>query len=60
MEKVVKIISLHDRSTDYLYWMSKSPIERLETIEILRQRYISGNNDIRQGLQRVYRIIDKT
>ena len=59
MEKSVKIIQLKDKSTDFIYWMSKTDIERLQAVEILRQQYINYKNDAQSRLQRVYRIINQ-
>ena len=59
MEKVLKIISLKDRKSDFLFWKSKSFLERLEAIEFLRNQYFSLNKDVQQGFQRVCRVIDQ-
>ncbi len=59
MEKVLKITTLKEKSTDYAYWSTKSFSERLEAIEILRQHYFSLNKDVQPRLQRVCRIINQ-
>jgi hypothetical protein len=59
MEKSVKIVRLKDKNTDFLYWTSKSEIERLQAVEILRQQYINHKTDVQPRLQRVYRIINQ-
>ncbi len=59
MEKSLKIVQLKDRNTDFLYWISKSEIERLQAVETLRQQYINYKNDVQPRLQRVYRIINQ-
>lgn len=59
MEKVLKITSLKDRNTDYSYWITKSPQERLSAVELLRQNYYSLNKNVQQRFQRVLRVIDK-
>lgn len=59
MEKVLKIISIKDKQSDYAYWTTKTPQERLEAIEFLRQQYIKYKYDIQQGLQRVCRVINQ-
>ena len=59
MEKVLKITSLKDRNTDYSYWITKSPQERLSAVELLRQNYYSLNKNVQQRFQRVCRVIDK-
>ena len=46
---------LKDSSTDFLYWMSRSEVERLEAIETLRQQYINYKKDVQPRLQRVYK-----
>jgi hypothetical protein len=59
MDKVVRITSLKDKGTDFLFWKTKTDQERLEAIEFLRQQYFSLNKDIQQGFQRVCRVIEK-
>jgi len=59
MEKVVKIVSLKDRSTDFLFWSEKTDQERLAAVEILRMQYIKFRTDVEPGFQRVCRIINK-
>ncbi len=59
MERVVKIISLNDRSTDFAFWCGKTDLERLEAIELLRLQYIKFKSDVEPGFQRVCRIINK-
>ena len=59
MEKSLKIVQLKDQSTDFLYWTSKSEIERLQAVETLRQQYINYKNDVQSRLQRVYGIINQ-
>jgi hypothetical protein len=59
MEKSVKILHLKDQSTDFIYWMSKTDIERLQAVETLRQQYINYKNDVQSRLQRVYKIVNQ-
>ena len=59
MNKSLKIVQLKDKNTDFLYWKSKSEIERLEAIEILRQQYINYKQDVQPRLQRVYRVVNQ-
>ena len=59
MEKSLKIVQLKDKQTDFLYWSSKSEIERLNAIELLRQQYINYKNDVQPRLQRIHRIINQ-
>lgn len=59
MDKVLKIVSLKDKETDFAYWLSKSPSERLEAVEYLRQQYNRFKKDVRPGFQRVCRVINQ-
>ena len=59
MGKALRIISLKDKQSDYSYWMSKSFIERLYAIELLRNQYIKFNKDVQPRLQRVCRIVNQ-
>ena len=59
MEKILKITSVKEKQSDYTYWMTKTPQDRLEAIEFLRQQYIKFKDDIQQGLQRVCRITNQ-
>lgn len=58
MEKIVKKIPLKksDRA-DIEYWKQKSPEEKLDVLQYLREEYYIFKNENRKGLQRVYRII---
>ena len=59
MEKVIKILKVQDTNTDYIFWSNKSPKERLEAIEFLRQQYIQFTN-ASQRFQKVCLIIRKS
>ena len=59
MDKSLKIVHLKDKSTDFLYWRSKTDLERLQAIEFLRAQYINYKKDVQSRLQRVYRIINQ-
>lgn len=60
MDKVLKIVKLKDKNTDFEFWKTQSYQKRLEAIEILRQQYINYKKNVQPGFQRVYRIINKT
>jgi hypothetical protein len=60
MEKVLKIVQLKDRHTDFKFWLTQSELQRLQAIEVLRQQYINFRKDVQPRLQRVYRIINQT
>ncbi len=59
MDKVLKIISLKEKTSDFSYWMTKSPQERLNAIETLRDQYIRFIKDAEPGFQRVCRVINR-
>jgi hypothetical protein len=59
MEKILKIVNLKDRNTDFQFWLTQSETQRLQAIETLRQQYINFRKDVQPGLQRVYRIINQ-
>jgi hypothetical protein len=52
-KKVVKVTSLNDIEEEKKYWMSKSPLERIEAVEINR-RMIYGRDRATSGLQRFF------
>ena len=59
MEKVLKITSVKEKQSDYSYWLTKSPQERLSAIEFLRQQFVNHQNELQSGLQRVCTVINQ-
>lgn len=59
IEKVVNIYKLGEEPKDRDYWLTKSREERLEALEFLRQQ-VYTEDDIKQGLQRVVRVIKRS
>ena len=59
MEKVVKIMHLKDKQSDYVFWQIRSYKDRLETIELLRSQYIKFDKNVQPRLQRVCRVINQ-
>ena len=57
MTVVASKSTLHDSNDDVLYWLSKSPQERVAAVEILRRHVFGGDDESRQELQRVSRVI---
>ena len=57
MEKVVKILHLKDKQSDYVFWQTRSYKDRLEAIELLRSQYIKFDKNVQPRLQRVCRVI---
>ena len=67
MEKVVNIINKSDEAEENIqYWNSRTTDERLSTIQVLREQYISLFNkqdsydESRKRLRRVYRVIKRS
>ena len=52
-KKIVKVTSLNDIEEEKRYWMSKSPLERIEAIEINR-RMIYGRDRVTSRLQKFF------
>jgi len=50
-KEIVRVTSLNDIEEKKRYWMSKSPIERIEAIEINR-RMIYGQDRVASRLQK--------
>lgn len=59
MQKSLKIVQMKDKNNDFLFWSSKTEVERLQAIETLRQQYINYKKDVQSRLQRVYRIVNQ-
>jgi len=52
-KKIVTVTSLDDIEEEKKYWISKSPLERIEAIEINR-RMIYGQDRVTSRLQRFF------
>jgi hypothetical protein len=59
MEKVIKKTSTREKNSDLEYWLTKTPQERLDALEFLRQQYINFNKDVQSRLQRVCTITNQ-
>jgi len=59
MEKILRIVSLHEQPSDYEYWISRPVSERIDAIEILRDQYIKFKKDVQPRLQRICRIVEQ-
>ena len=56
---VFKVTSLFDKPDDKEYWLSKTPEERLEAVELMRQ-VIYGYDPSTTRLQRVLEITQRS
>ena len=58
MSKEIKKMSIGEADKeDILYWKSKTPEEKLDALQELREIYYQINNESRKGFQRIYRVI---
>ena len=51
------VASLFDESDETAYWLSKTPYERLQAVELMRQ-VIYGYQPASTGLQRVFEVVE--
>lgn len=58
-KQALSVTSLHDKCDDGLYWLSKTPVERLRAIEQMRQ-VIYGYQPATQRLQRILEVTELT
>ena len=58
-KSVLSVTSLFDESDEKAYWLSKTPHERLEAVELMRQINY-GYNPITSRLQRVLEVAPLT
>ena len=59
MEKVIKKTSTREKQLDLEYWLTKSPQQRLDALEFLRQQYISFNKNVQSRFQRVCTVTNR-
>jgi len=59
IQTVFHKFSLSAEPTDFAYWQSRPPIERLAAVEEIRREFHGADYDTKPGLQRVYRIIKR-
>jgi hypothetical protein len=66
MEKIIRRIQFGEELKPYLYWLTKTPQERIAALELLRQQiylfYNNGQNKQqhpRTELQRVFKIVKR-
>lgn len=59
MGRVVRVINMKDDHGDRGFWLTKTPADRIDAIETLREQYVRFKGDVQQGLQRVCRVIEQ-
>jgi hypothetical protein len=58
MSKRLKKMGIEEaEQEDIRYWKSKSPEEKLDAVQELREIYYEINHESRKGFQRIYRVI---
>lgn len=57
--RAFSVASLHEVSDEKAYWLSKTPLERLDAIEQMRQ-ILYGIDATSAGLQRVLEVARRT
>ena len=61
MEKVAKKVPLKNaESSDIEYWKSRTPEEKLDALQYLRELYYELKNESRKRFQKIYRIVKRT
>ena len=59
MEKVIKITNKDKQENDLKYWLSKTPAERLQALEELRNQYLRTLPEDERRLKRVIRVVKR-
>jgi hypothetical protein len=57
--KAFTVASVFDDSDEKLYWLSKTPAERLRAVELMRQ-IIYGYDPFTERLQRVFEVTQRS
>ncbi|MCX8011021.1 MAG: hypothetical protein N3A61_07710 [Ignavibacteria bacterium] len=56
--KYFSVLDLSEKQNDKEYWLSKSPVERLEALEFLRQ-IMYGYDPTTERLQRFFEVVER-
>lgn len=56
--RVFAVTALGDNSDEKRYWLAKSPLERLEALEMMRQM-VYGYDPLTTRLQRVFEVTQR-
>lgn len=59
-KKKIEFFSLQDQRTDFAFWKTKTPQERIHALEHLRNQYLTDSNGARPRLQRVLSVTKRT
>ncbi|MBW8049957.1 MAG: hypothetical protein FVQ77_06400 [Cytophagales bacterium] len=58
-KKQIVFFSLKDKNSDFAFWKTKTPEERIAALEYLRNLYLTDSNGNRQRLQKTFSFTDK-
>ncbi len=58
MKKVLRITNIKSPENDRAFWLTKSPQELIDAIELLRNQFIKYKN-VQPGLQRFCRVVNQ-
>jgi hypothetical protein len=53
----VRMVKTNEQGTDFAYWQSRTPQERLEALETIRREYHFSKYGAQSRFQRVFRIV---
>lgn len=59
ISRVYRKVNLYEQTTDFAYWQSKLPVERLAALESIRYEYHGWTYETQPRLQRVYTIVKR-
>lgn len=59
IEKVFRKMHLTDKQSDFAYWQTKTPQERLAALEAIREEYHKDDPAYTNGMVKVFRIIKR-
>jgi len=58
MKRIIEKLTIEEaEKADFAYWKSKTPEEKLDWLQQLRELHYELNNEDRKGFQRLHRIV---
>jgi len=60
MNKAIRIVHLNDSDDqDFVYWLKKSPSQKLDTLQYLREMVYDLKHESRKGFQRFLKVTQR-
>ncbi|MCU0445271.1 MAG: hypothetical protein MUE85_10165 [Microscillaceae bacterium] len=62
MEKIIRRVKFGEESKPYIYWLTKTPQERIEALELIREQIIWLKPELKKyasEFQKVYRVAQR-